>query len=119
MVDKPPPERRERSRDDVLESRPKARLPDIGWSDPLTTLPKEAEGDGEQGERVRSKIGLQDEVVGVVPSDEEKVPMVQDHGKKTRSDVMERYGLWVIADLWVMGCKSLPTNLVDQKIYGV
>jgi hypothetical protein len=86
MVDKPPPERRERSRDDVLESRPKARLPDIGWSDPLTTLPKEAEGDGEQGERVRSKIGLQDEVVGVVPNDEEKVPTVQDRGKKTRSD---------------------------------
>jgi len=28
------------------------------------------------------------------------------------------YGL-VIEDLWVMVCKSPPTELVDQKIYGI
>jgi hypothetical protein len=29
------------------------------------------------------------------------------------------YGLWVIADLWVMGRKFLQTNLVDKFFYGV
>ncbi|EDQ99779.1 uncharacterized protein LACBIDRAFT_334767 [Laccaria bicolor S238N-H82] len=29
------------------------------------------------------------------------------------------YGLWVITDLWVMVCKSLPTNLVDPKWHGI
>jgi hypothetical protein len=28
-------------------------------------------------------------------------------------------GSWVIADLWVMVCKSPPTELVDQKKYGL
>ena len=31
----------------------------------------------------------------------------------------EGYGLWVIADLWVMVCKYLRTELVDQKCYGI
>ena len=29
------------------------------------------------------------------------------------------YGLWIIEDLWVMVCKSLPTELVDRKSYGI
>jgi hypothetical protein len=29
------------------------------------------------------------------------------------------YGLWGIEDLWVMGCKSPRTELVDQKSYGI
>ena len=29
------------------------------------------------------------------------------------------YGLWVIADLWVMGRNFLQTNLVDKIFYGV
>jgi hypothetical protein len=29
------------------------------------------------------------------------------------------YGLWIIEDLWVMVCKSLPIKLVDKKNYGI
>ena len=29
------------------------------------------------------------------------------------------YGLWVIADLWVMGRDFLQTNLVDKNFYGI
>ena len=31
----------------------------------------------------------------------------------------ERYGLWVIVDLWVMGSNFPPTDLVDWKKYGI
>jgi hypothetical protein len=31
----------------------------------------------------------------------------------------EGYGLWVIADLWVMVCNSLQTKLVDSSSYGI
>jgi hypothetical protein len=69
MVDKSPP-KRERSRR-VLESRLKARLPDIRWSDPLTAPPDEAEDVGDWCGVDRSKIRVHDEAVGDVPSDEE------------------------------------------------
>ena len=31
----------------------------------------------------------------------------------------DTYGLWVFADLWVMGRNFLQTNLVDKNFYGV
>jgi hypothetical protein len=84
MVDKSPP-KRERSKR-VLESRPKARLPDIRWSDPLIVLPVKAEDVGDWRGVVRSKIRVHSEAVGDVPSDEEEVPTVQGRGKRSRSD---------------------------------
>jgi len=86
MVDKSPPTERERSKY-VLESRPKAHLPDIRWSDPLTAPPDKAEGVGDWLGVVRSKIRVHDEAVGEVPNEEERYRGCARHGNKSRSDV--------------------------------